>query len=1418
MSVNVQGGALEFDAVIRNTEFKRQIDLMEQRLRGLTVTANQQSDAMEGYAKKAALAVGSYLSFAAGSDFVQQVINVRGEFQKLEVAFSTMLKSKEKADQLMSEAVRLAAITPFTLQDVGDGAKQLLAYGFAQDKVIGTLQMLGDVAAGVGAPLNDIVYLYGTLQTQGRAYTKDIMQFTGRGIPIIEELAKQFGVSKNEVQALVEAGKVGFPEVERAFQNLTGSGGLFFNLMEKQSKTLTGQISNLEDAWSRMLNDIGKQNEGLLASTIDLAIDVVNNYEAIIDIIKVLAVAYGTYRAALIVTTVAQQAHNIVQYESALAGRQLTVVQALQSFSVKSLQMAWRALNATMLANPFTAIATVLAAVTTALILFTKESQKAKTAQDLLNKAQSENTGNIETQRATISTYVAMLQSQTASENERLIAYNKLKEIAPDIVKGLTLQQAATADLTSRTNEYIASLRQQLRLQQLQSAYAEALKQKEQADQQALELKKKGRDKDKVSLADRAKAFMNIAGGDVSSIGAGLYGAANYASTEYQQALAFQKAADRTLTEIENQIKSSAGASTKTLLENDMKRLQAEQRLYTEGVKKGVKSDIEAYTQKQAKIDELRKQIDAMNKAETAPKKTVRNEAFLKAEIQRLTDLRAPFAVASKEYKFYTKEIEKIQNELNPKKATATENKSLKEQQSILQDIADMRREATQSSMTKEKSEIDQVNESYEKLFQKIKQHNEETKVAKYRISQDAINGLRDAQSAQIAAIERRQNEARLQKEAEARAKAYESELGRLGKLYQDYENAKKEIGVQKAKEMYGQQIGDNESYLQFLQDEFSKYLDDSSKEGQLKAQSLAEAITNAYNTQAQDDFTKRKEEFLRLFEITADFSQKRAQLDLQYEKDVQTARKEFVGAELEERLRKLRALYEQETIILEQEAIKQSDIYKNLGRDLLLFSKDELTKRIKDLRKILKDGFITDRDGRKVDLTPQMRNDLKQAIGQAQQLRDSTGEVFGVSVDSLDRFVGYADLARNSFQTLAQQVAPLNQGLADTLATMSDIAGAASGLATAGIGIASGDPTKIVGGVMQLIGSVVNIFTRSKESIKKAQADIQAFQDKVQQGEEEINRVFRERERSQQRLNKLRMQGLKDELDVLLKQKNLLQTEYEKVFSQLQKESFVSGMTTQRSGGFLGIGRVTRAVEVFSSLQGKTFEDLEKLYTQNQLTGRAKELFETLQKIKKEGEDINDLIRRNEEEAKQIFTGTTTDSIVDSIVNGFKEGKRSAADFADSFQELMQGAILNALKYQALEKPLKEFYDQFAKLSQSGNTLTEAEITQLRNQYNDIINNASQQFENLQKVAGVGFGSGAGGGSSLAGAIKGMTEQQADLLAGQFGGLRITALEQLQLSRQALDRLTEIVNNTSYIPMMYQLHRQWDLTGLKLK
>lgn len=238
-------------------------------------------------------------SIGAGWGFKEiagAVANTRGEFQQLDVAFKTMLGSEEKAATLMSQLVRTAAITPFDLQGVANGAKQLLAYGVSADEVNKRLTQLGDIASGLSIPLNDLVYLYGTTITQGKMFTQDLRQFQGRGIPIADELAKQFGVAKEKVGELVTAGKVGSKEFIAAIDAMTGPGSKFGGLMEEQSKTITGQISNIEDAFDTMLNEIGKSQQGLITGTLDVTSTLIENWQAVLGDI---AAAYGVEKAIL---------------------------------------------------------------------------------------------------------------------------------------------------------------------------------------------------------------------------------------------------------------------------------------------------------------------------------------------------------------------------------------------------------------------------------------------------------------------------------------------------------------------------------------------------------------------------------------------------------------------------------------------------------------------------------------------------------------------------------------------------------------------------------------------------------------------------------------------------------------------------------------------------------------------------------------------------------------------------------------------------------------------------------------------------------------------------------------------------------------------------------------------------------------
>lgn len=260
----------------------------------------------------------AFAGFTA-KEIISTLGTVRGEFQQFEIAFETMLGSGQKAKGMISDLANLAASTPFDMKGVVNGAKQLLAYGFAANEITDTMRRLGDVSAGLGLNLQDLTWLYGTTMVQGRLFTRDLMQFTGRGIPLTEELAKQFGVTKDKVSELVTAGKVGFPEVKKAIESLTNEGGKFGGLMEKQSHSITGQISNIQDTIEMAINDLGTQTEGLMNDALDITSKVIDHWKGIGEVILAAASAIGIYKAMAVSIAAFDTATTNVGYAAELS-------------------------------------------------------------------------------------------------------------------------------------------------------------------------------------------------------------------------------------------------------------------------------------------------------------------------------------------------------------------------------------------------------------------------------------------------------------------------------------------------------------------------------------------------------------------------------------------------------------------------------------------------------------------------------------------------------------------------------------------------------------------------------------------------------------------------------------------------------------------------------------------------------------------------------------------------------------------------------------------------------------------------------------------------------------------------------------------------------------------------------------------
>lgn len=406
-------------------ELKEKVSDAKEHLNELTESLEDSTEANRASATsfdQLSGVLAKFLTAGAVAGFVGKLVQVRGEFQQLEIAFGTMLKSADKAQGLITQLADTAAKTPFDLQGVTQGAKQLLAYGVAAEDINDKLLMLGDIASGLSLPLGDLVYLYGTTMTQGRVYTRDMIQFMGRGIPLAEELAKQFGVTKDKVSELVSAGKVGAKEFEQAMQSMRTN--RFNNLMEEQSKSLTGQISNIEDAIQIMYNEIGRSSEGMLNKGLEGVSFLVEHYKEVGKALGALIITYGSARAAVVACSIAMGIHQKGLVSYIASTKIATRVQAI--------------FNATVKSNPIVALVGAVIGLVAAYAVLRDRTSEVEKAQNRLNEANAQAKANAEEAKDKAMAAVQTMKDESSTLLEQYKARNLLNDLFPEIFKNMT--------------------------------------------------------------------------------------------------------------------------------------------------------------------------------------------------------------------------------------------------------------------------------------------------------------------------------------------------------------------------------------------------------------------------------------------------------------------------------------------------------------------------------------------------------------------------------------------------------------------------------------------------------------------------------------------------------------------------------------------------------------------------------------------------------------------------------------------------------------------------------------------------------------------------------------------------------------------------------------------------------------------
>nr|DAS88809.1 MAG TPA: tail tape measure protein [Caudoviricetes sp.] len=429
--MNNDNGSIDFEARLRLEKLEEGVKEMEKMLNDSMKSSQKETDKLQQSINNLAKGAMAFFTISKAYEFSQKIIAVRSQFQQLEIAFGTMLKSKEKANALMAQMTDLAAKTPFGLQEVSEGAKRLLAFQVPAEEVTETLRRMGDVAAGLGVPMGQLIHVYGQVKAQGKLMTNDLYQFMNAGIPMISELSKAVGKSETEIKEMVAEGKIGFAEVQAVIKNMTDEGGTFYNLMDAQSKSLGGQISNLKDNFAQVLNEIGKATEGIASGAISSVSFLVENYQTLGKVIAGLIATYGAYKTAILVNSA------IVAVNAEIT-KGWTIAQLAQYRGLLLLEKAQKLLNTTMLSNPYVLVTTAVMGLISAYFILREATDADTEATKRHNELREEQANKVEEERNRINKLIATIQDETKSWNERNKAFLELQKTTNGVLDKYT--------------------------------------------------------------------------------------------------------------------------------------------------------------------------------------------------------------------------------------------------------------------------------------------------------------------------------------------------------------------------------------------------------------------------------------------------------------------------------------------------------------------------------------------------------------------------------------------------------------------------------------------------------------------------------------------------------------------------------------------------------------------------------------------------------------------------------------------------------------------------------------------------------------------------------------------------------------------------------------------------------------------
>ena len=369
-----------------------------------------------------------------------EMIRVRGEFQAADTAIETLLGNKEKANALMSQVREFAKVSPLEFSDVTAATQMMLGFNIEAEKVPRFLSAIGDVSMGNTQKFNSLTLAFSQMSATGKLMGGDLNQMINAGFNPLQQISEKTGKSIATLKDEMSKGAISAEMVQQAFIDATSAGGRFYQMSENASKTINGQLSMMQDSIDAVFNELGTKSEGVIMSGIQMTTSLIENYETVGKVLAGLVVTYGTYRTAVMLTTIATSKHTIAEVT-------LTNARVL----ARKAQMA---LNAAMLTNPYVLLAVAVGGLTTAMWAFRDSTTSAEKAQKRFNEQKEQSVKKEQEHKQRLEDLISAIQNEYTSSMDRVKAMKAIKDEYPSLFQKYIDEKGHIKDLIALWKEY----------------------------------------------------------------------------------------------------------------------------------------------------------------------------------------------------------------------------------------------------------------------------------------------------------------------------------------------------------------------------------------------------------------------------------------------------------------------------------------------------------------------------------------------------------------------------------------------------------------------------------------------------------------------------------------------------------------------------------------------------------------------------------------------------------------------------------------------------------------------------------------------------------------------------------------------------------------------------------------------------